>query len=67
MHKEFSSLGVSSQIVNLGDEIRPDVCLLDNETKKHLGNLHCHFIQGILNDKKNVWLLRLSSLTQISL
>jgi len=39
MCEEVSSLGVSPQIVNLayfGYKIMLDICLLDNETKKHL-------------------------------
>lgn len=37
------------------------VCLIMKQKSTYPGSLCCHFLQGIHNDKKNVWLLRLST------
>lgn len=51
---KVSSLGFSSQIVNpayVGYEIILDVCSVMKQKGSYTGNLSCHYLQGILNDK----------------
>lgn len=51
---KVSSLGFSSQIVNpayIGYEIILDVCSVMKQKGSYTGNLSCHYLQGILNDK----------------